>query len=65
VFVFTHTQIDDAYEGHGIGSTLARGALDDVRRRGGSVVAQCPFIASYIDRHPEYADLLGPAKGGA
>jgi uncharacterized protein len=56
--VFTHTKIDPDYEGHGIGSALARGALDDVRRRHLTVVARCPFIAEYIDRHQEYADLL-------
>jgi predicted GNAT family acetyltransferase len=56
--VFTHTEVDDAYEGKGVGSVLAKGALDDVRAHGGAVVAQCPFIAAYIRRHPEYQDLL-------
>ena len=56
--VFTHTIVKPEYEGHGVGSTLARGALDDVRARGERVVAECPFIAAYIDKHPEYADLL-------
>jgi len=56
--VFTHTEVPHALEGHGVGSALARYALDDARRRGLGVVAQCPFIAAYIRRHPEYADLL-------
>jgi predicted GNAT family acetyltransferase len=56
--VFTHTKVDDDYEGQGIGSALAKGALDDTRRRGLSVVARCPFVAAYIQRHPEYTDLL-------
>jgi len=56
--VFTHTEVDDAFEGRGVGSTLAREALDDVRGSGVKVVAQCPFIKSYIDRHPDYQDLL-------
>jgi predicted GNAT family acetyltransferase len=56
--VFTHTNVKSEYEGHGVGSALARGALDDVRARGERVVAECPFIAAYIDKHPEYADLL-------
>ncbi len=56
--VFTHTSIEPDYEGHGVGSALARAALDDVRARGLPVVARCPFIAGYIDRHPAYADLL-------
>jgi predicted GNAT family acetyltransferase len=56
--IFTHTEVSDAYEGQGAGSQLAREALDDVRRRGLRVVARCPFIASWIGRHPDYADLL-------
>lgn len=56
--IFWHTEVDPAYEGKGIGSVLARHALDDVRARGEQVIAQCPFIAAYIKRHPEYADLL-------
>ena len=56
--VFTHTEVSDDYEGQGAGSQLAREALDDARRRGLRVVARCPFIASWIKRHPDYADLL-------
>jgi predicted GNAT family acetyltransferase len=56
--VFTHTSVEPEYEGRGLGSALARGALDDVRARGERVVAQCPFIAAFITKHPEYADLL-------
>jgi predicted GNAT family acetyltransferase len=59
--IFVHTEIDDAYEGKGLGSQLAAEALDDVRRRGHLVVPLCPFIASYIERHPEYADLVDHA----
>jgi predicted GNAT family acetyltransferase len=55
---FFHTEIDPRFEGHGLGSVLAAGALDDVRARGGRVVATCPFIAQYVKRHTEYADLL-------
>jgi predicted GNAT family acetyltransferase len=57
VRVFTHTEVDDAYEGQGIGSSLARGALDDVRERGMSIRVKCPFIKKFIDSHDEYADL--------
>ncbi|MDQ1520438.1 MAG: molybdenum cofactor cytidylyltransferase [Actinomycetota bacterium] len=59
--IFVHTEIDDAFEGKGLGSKLAAGALDDVRRRGHLVVPLCPFIASYIERHPEYDDLVDHA----
>lgn len=55
--VFTHTEVK--VEGQGVGSALARGALDDVRRQGTRrVVPQCPFIAGWIDEHPDYADLV-------
>ena len=59
LIVFTHTEVDDAYEGHGVGSALARAALDDVRADGRrKVVPRCPFIKGWIDRHPDYQDLL-------
>jgi predicted GNAT family acetyltransferase len=59
LIVFTHTEVDEAFEGHGVGSALARGALDDVRTDGRrKVIARCPFIKGWIDRHPDYRDLL-------
>jgi predicted GNAT family acetyltransferase len=58
VITFLHTEVDPSGEGKGLGSRLAAGALDDVRRRGLRVVAKCPFIAAYIKRHGDYADLL-------
>ena len=58
VLVFEHTEVDAAYEGRGLGSRLARFALDDARARGLRVRIECPFIRSYIRRHPEYEDLL-------
>ena len=56
--VFTHTEVDGAYEGQGVGGQLAAKALDDVRALGLQVTPQCPFIAAYITRHPAYADLV-------
>jgi uncharacterized protein len=57
--VFTHTEVDDAFEGQGVGGALARAALDDVRSKAErEVVAMCPFIASWIEKHPDYQDLL-------
>jgi predicted GNAT family acetyltransferase len=56
--IFLHTEIDAAHEGQGLGSSLARGALDAARERGEPVVPLCPFIAGYIGRHQEYADLV-------
>ena len=55
--VFVHTEVVLAYEGQGLGSRLARHALDDVRGRGLRVVPACPFFRRYIGTHPEYQDL--------
>jgi hypothetical protein len=55
--VYPHTEVDPSYEGQGIGARLARAALDDARERGLAVLATCPFIAGWMRRHPEYADL--------
>ncbi|MEN5072525.1 GNAT family N-acetyltransferase [Isoptericola cucumis] len=57
VVTFTHTEVDPAYEGRGIGSQLAAGALGHVRDAGETFVPLCPFIKAYAERHPEYADL--------
>ncbi|HLL69665.1 MAG TPA: GNAT family N-acetyltransferase [Micromonosporaceae bacterium] len=56
--VFTHTVVDEAFGGRGLGGRLAAGALDIARAGGDTVVARCPFIAAYIARHPDYQDLL-------
>jgi len=58
VLTFTHTEIDTAYEGLGLGGALARFALDDARRRGLAVHPDCPFIRGWIARHPDYVDLV-------
>jgi uncharacterized protein len=56
---FTHTEVDGAYRGQGLGSRVAAYALDDVRRRGLKAVPQCSFIAAYIARHEkDYGELL-------
>lgn len=59
---FTHTEIFPAYEGKGIGGTLVRHTLEEIRSRGDRfVVATCPFVAGWIDRHPDYRELLSTA----
>ena len=59
LIVFTHTEVGDRFEGMGVGSALARFALDEVRAEGSRrVLAICPFIKAWMLRHPDYADLL-------
>jgi uncharacterized protein len=58
VRVFTHTEVFPAFEGRGVGSALAQGALEDVRASGRTLVPRCPFIRAYIERHPDYAALV-------
>lgn len=60
--VFIHTDVPEALEGQGIASTMAWVALHDARAQGLMVIPHCPFVASYIRRHPEYADLVLPSN---
>ena len=58
---FVHTKVYEPHESLGLGSQLARGALDDARARGLMVIPFCPFIADFIERHlDEYGDLVAP-----
>ncbi|MFJ6214922.1 GNAT family N-acetyltransferase [Streptomyces sp. NPDC092296] len=56
--VLPHTEVEPEFEGRGVGGALARAALDDARARELPVLATCPFIAGWLGRHPEYADLI-------
>ena len=58
VITFVHTEVPPELGGKGIGSKLVKGALDQVRADGFKVVAQCEFVKGYIDKHPEYGDIL-------
>lgn len=58
LITFTHTEIDPAFEGQGLGSTLVRSALDDVREAGErKVLPLCPFVKGWMAKHPEYLEL--------
>lgn len=59
--MFTHTEVPEAHEGKGIGTTLMRFALDAARERGLKVIPICPFFAAYMQKHAEVQDLLDPA----
>lgn len=56
--VLTHTEVPVKYEGQGIGAELVRAVLEDVRAKQVKIIPQCPFIAQYIYRHPEWADVV-------
>ena len=60
VLVFPHTEVDEDHRGEGLAGQLIGAALDDVRSRGETIVAQCETVAGFIDDHGEYADLLAP-----
>ena len=58
VITFIHTEVPPELGGKGVGSALVKGALDQVRADGLKVIAECPFVKAYIDKHGDYADLL-------
>lgn len=58
--MFTHTEVMPQYEGHGVGSALAKHVLDAARALGLHVIPVCQFIAAYIRKHRDYADLVRP-----
>ncbi|WP_034850715.1 GNAT family N-acetyltransferase [Inquilinus limosus] len=63
VIELTHTEVPKALSGRGIGTALARGTLDRIRDEGLTVRPLCPFIAAFIERHPDTADLVAADRG--
>lgn len=58
VRVFTHTEIDDAFQGQGLASKVVAGALADVRQSGMRIAATCPVVTRYLEKHPEFDDIV-------
>jgi predicted GNAT family acetyltransferase len=58
LMAFVHTEVEDAFEGHGVGSMLIREALEDARRRDLEVLPFCPFVNSFIIEHREFVNLV-------
>ena len=56
--ILVHTEVDEARQVKGFATALVRGALDDIRRRGLQIVPVCPFVERFVERHPEYDDLV-------
>jgi predicted GNAT family acetyltransferase len=62
--IIAHTEIDERREGEGLGSVLVRGALERIRADGKTVIPTCPFTAAFIQRHPEYVDVVDASLRG-
>lgn len=58
--VLVHTDVDPRFEGRGLATTLIHSALEDIRATGTHFVPVCPFVGWYLERHPEYGDLVVP-----
>ncbi|MBL1097712.1 GNAT family N-acetyltransferase [Streptomyces coffeae] len=58
--VFYHTEIDDAFAGQGLASLLVQQALTDVRASGKRIVPVCPYVAKFLEKHDEFADIADP-----
>ncbi|MFE7790040.1 GNAT family N-acetyltransferase [Streptomyces sp. NPDC057460] len=58
--VFYHTEIDDAFAGQGLASLLVQQALTDVRASGKRIVPVCPYVAKFLKKHTEFADITDP-----
>ncbi len=58
VIAFTHTEVPPALQGQGMGSRLVRGALEYARNQGLKVEARCSFVSAYLQKHPEFSDLV-------
>jgi predicted GNAT family acetyltransferase len=54
--------VEPSYGGQGLGSALVQGILDNSRERGRPVLPYCPFIRSWIQKHPDYLGLVPPDR---
>lgn len=63
LLVLPHTEVKEAFGGQGVGQQLAAAVLEESRRGLRKVVPVCPFVKRYIEKHPEYSDLVGELPG--
>jgi uncharacterized protein len=59
--MFTHTEVNEDFEGKGVGSQLIRFALEDTKAKGMTAIPMCPFVKIFIQRHKEFIDVVHPA----
>ena len=62
--VFTHTEVDTAFEGRGLATILVVDALRRTRDAGLRIVPVCPLVAAVVKKHDEYADVVDPVDAG-
>lgn len=55
---FLHTETEDRFRGKGVGGRLVQASLDSARERGLAVLPSCPFVRSWLEQHPDYAELV-------
>ena len=58
IIAYTHTEVEPPFEGRGVGSALARAAMDDARAKNRLVVPICPFLSGWLDQHKEYEKVV-------
>jgi predicted GNAT family acetyltransferase len=56
--ILVHTEVPRELQGRGVGTRLVKAALDDARTHHHQVIPACEFVKSYLQRHPEYSDVL-------
>lgn len=60
--VLMHTVVPKSAQGKGVGAFLVKYVLDYIRQNGLKMIVYCPFIVKYLEKHPEYNDLLDTSK---
>ena len=63
--IFFHTEVDERFSGRGLANKLITGALTDTRAAGRRIVPVCPFVAAYLKRHDDFADIVDPITPAA
>jgi predicted GNAT family acetyltransferase len=64
-FDFFHAEVDDRFEGRGVGTQLAAGVVEFARSEGVRIRPTCSFLRSYLDQHPDDQDVIAARSSGA
>ena len=63
-YALQHTEVESSHQHQGVGAAMVTRVLDEIRSRGGTVTAICPFVAEYLSKTTSYADLIDPRHPG-